>query len=223
MRVIIVAEIRLYRVGLAHVLDRSPRIDVIDSFAGVEDAMKGIADCCPDVVLLDMTTPDSLEAVRLFAEEYPEIKVLALGVPDAEDGLIACAEAGVAGYLFREAGVDDLVAAVESAGRGELTCSPRIAALLLQRVSTLASEHEATADHPALTKREQEVLELLEEGLTNKRIAARLFIETATVKNHVHNIIEKLGVRTRGEAAAKMRRSRRRRPRARAAAPSPSR
>jgi DNA-binding NarL/FixJ family response regulator len=108
--------------------------------------------------------------------------------------------------VLRDGTVDDLVATIESASRGELRCSAKIAAALLRRVADLATERDISKTNARLTRREQENACLVEEGLSNKEIAARLFIEVATVKNHVHNILEKLQVRTRGEAAAAVRR-----------------
>lgn len=206
VRALIVADIRLYREGLAQVLARDNRIEVIGTAASMDDGLTDVANLQPDVVLLDMASPDALAGITTITDSFPEIKVVALGVAEVESDVLACAEAGVAGYVLREGSVEDLVATVESAARDELRCSPRVAATLLRRVARLAAARQPGAEGIHLTTRELEILQLINEGLTNKEIAARLFIEVATVKNHVHNTLEKLGVRTRGEAAAKMRR-----------------
>ena len=131
--------------------------------------------------------------------------MVALGVADADDHVLGCAEAGVAGYVPRDASLDDLVAVIESAFRGEAICSPRIAGSLLRRIATLAAGQNGTMPLAHLTGREREIVRLIDRGLSNKEIARDLGIEVATVKNHVHNILEKLQVRRRGEAAARMR------------------
>jgi len=162
------------------------------------------------VVLLDTAIPDNVWIVRALVAAVPGPKVVALAVPEVEREVLACAEAGVAGYVTREGSVEDLVAAVESVARGEMVISPRMAATLLQRVATLALEQSPAAIEARLTTREVEILDLIDQGLSNKEIARRLTIELSTVKNHVHNILEKLNVTRRGEAAARARAARER-------------
>jgi DNA-binding NarL/FixJ family response regulator len=175
--------------------------DVVGAAAGADGCIQRALEVTPDVVLIDLAMPDAIVAVRALGRSF---NVVALGVPEVERTVIAAAEAGVAGYVTREASLDDVVAALESVVHGEMICSPRIAATLLRRVTALAS---LTRPGPAarLTSRELEILELIELGLSNKEIAARLFIQLATVKNHVHNILEKLQVDGRAEAAAYLR------------------
>jgi DNA-binding NarL/FixJ family response regulator len=135
----------------------------------------------------------------------PGARVLAITVPNREPAVIECAESGVAGFLTTDASIDDLVAAVEAVARGELLCSPSSAGMLLRRLGSLARELPRPSAVAALTSRELEVVELVEQGLSNKQIAQRLCIELPTVKNHIHHILEKLGVRRRGDAAALVR------------------
>ena len=132
------------------------------------------------------------------------MRVVAFAVPETEDDIIACAEAGVAACVTREASIDELVATIERVGSGESLCSPQVAAVLLRRVATLAA---ARSDEPAatLTSREREILDLIAEGLSNKQIGQVLCIQVPTVKNHVHNLLEKLEVHSRHEAAALLR------------------
>jgi DNA-binding NarL/FixJ family response regulator len=135
---------------------------------------------------------------------YPDARVIALNVPDDEAIVIACAEAGISGYVTEDSTLSDLVSAIECASRGELHCSPRVAATLVRRLASVSrgSLRVHVAD---LTAREREILELVAEGLSNKQIAARLHIGLATVKNHVHHILEKLQVQSRSAAAALLR------------------
>src|SRR5262249_26135221 len=116
------------------------------------------------------------------------------------------AEAGIHGYVTRDGSVNDVVVAIQSAVRGEVACSPRVAALLFQRVATLSEATHGVQARPMLTRRELEIAGLITEGLSNKEIARSLRISSATVKNHVHNVLEKLQIRRRGEAAARLRR-----------------
>ena len=142
--------------------------------------------------------------MRRAREQAPATKVVALTVADVDQEVLSCAEAGVTGFVTRDGSLADLIAAVEAAQRGELFCSPRMAASLLRRVSALAREGPST---PRLTDRESEVLAYLERGLTNQAIAQALGIEVPTVKNHVHSILEKMRVKRRGEAASVWRRA----------------
>lgn len=197
--VLIVSDIRLYREGLARFLSQDGRLAVWGS-AGASPEM----DHCPapEVVLLDLSLPDPLTTFELLSDAYPNARVLALGLPEVEAEVLRWAEAGIAGYVCREASLEELVSAVNAALQHELRCSVRIAGLLLEQVGKLSSARQA---RPHLTPREDEIVSLLEEGLTNKEIARRAHIEVATVKNHVHNILEKLGAETRGQAVAKAR------------------
>jgi two-component system, NarL family, nitrate/nitrite response regulator NarL len=167
-----------------------------------------VAEAPPDVVLLDVAMPESLETVRALAAAPTPVKTVVFAVSDSDADLLACAEAGVAGYVPRDGSLQDLVATLESVARGEVLCSPRLAAALFRRVAALAAGRPAAPADPAgelLTPREREIVELIDLGLSNKEIASRLSIGSATVKNHVHNLLEKLGATRRGEAAARVR------------------
>jgi DNA-binding NarL/FixJ family response regulator len=205
--VVIVSDIRLYREGLAHVLGREPRLEVVGAHATVADALLALARSAADIVLLDTANPDALAELQVALPSLQNIRVVALGVARRDGDVIACAEAGVAGYVFRDASLEELVVTVETSARGELHCSPEMAATLLRRVANLAARREVAVASHNVTQREREIVDLIDQGLSNKQIAARLCIEVATVKNHIHNVLEKLGARTRAEAAAKMRRA----------------
>ncbi len=205
--VLIVADIRLYREGLAQVVERQPQFRLAGTAADADSALATMRAHPPDVVLVDMAMADGSTLVRSIRELAPDVKVVALSVAETEGDVCACAEAGVAGYVLRQASLPDFVAALESATRGEALFSPRMAASLLRRVATLAATQVVGPGQIRLTPREREIIELVDEGLANKDIARRLGIEVATVKNHVHNILEKLRVHRRAEAAALMRKA----------------
>jgi two-component system, NarL family, nitrate/nitrite response regulator NarL len=203
---VVVAEVRFYRDGLAQLLAQQPGLSVAATASGPEEALLEIRAHRPEVVLLALGEATGPSFVREIVDELPSVRVVALGVAEEEDDVLSLAEAGVAGYVTTEGTADDVVAAVESAARDEVLCSPRIAATLLRRVASLTHEQRARTEDVRLTARERQVLALIEQGLSNKEIARGLCIEVATVKNHVHNILEKLQVKRRGEAAALLRR-----------------
>jgi len=198
IRVFIVARVRLYRDGLAAVLPRREGIAVVGTAESWEAGAREVQALRPDIVLLDMTVAEGADAIREIVAGAQGARVVALAVPESEREVVAYAEAGVSGYVTREQSVPDLVAAIESTARGHVACSPRVAAALLHRVTAMSN---ASAADPRLTRRETEIASLLDEGLSNKEIAQRLCIERATVKNHVHNILEKLEVRSRFDVA----------------------
>src|SRR5262249_10913963 len=134
----------------------------------------------------------------------PQVRVIGFGVEEIEGEILACAEAGLAGYVPCDASLDDLVVRVESVLRGELLCTPRMAATLFHRLETQAGNGRGEPQAVALTAREREVLRLIDGGLSNKEIAVRLRIEVSTVKNHVHKVLEKLNVTSRAQAAARL-------------------
>lgn len=203
--VLIVGDIRLYRDGLARLLDRDDRVKVVGTAPGLEHAMEWIRKSQPRVVLLDLAMPDSLTAAKAILAEWPDVRIVALAVPEVSRDVIACAEAGVAGYVPRQGSLEDLILTLESVDRGEFRCSPNIAASLLRRVAKLAAERGEGPESVHLTPRELEIVGLIDRGMSNKEIARRLGIELATAKNHVHNILDKLHVSRRGEAAARVR------------------
>lgn len=205
IRVLIVSDVRLYRDGLAKILAAEPRLQVVGTAADLQAAVRMAAERPADIALIDMGIPQGLCAMREVSTAAPAIKIVALGVRDSEQDVIAGAEAGVAGYVPRAASVGDLVNVLESVGRGELLCSPRAAATLLRRVTALSGGRARDGlDGALLTPRERQIIALLESGLSNKDMARRLGIEVATVKNHVHNVLEKLRVHRRAQAVARL-------------------
>lgn len=206
MRVLIVDAIRVRREGLACSLGGG-WVEAVATARDLEESLRYVRDFHPEVVLFDVTMRDSANAIRAVVAADPKSKVIAFGVTEAEEDILACAEAGVAGYLLCGGSLEDLRALMQSVARGEMPCSPQIGAALLKRVGKLATER-GELERDELTSREREILELVDEGASNKEIAQRLRIEVGTVKNHVHNILGKLKVRRRSEASAVARRVR---------------
>jgi two-component system nitrate/nitrite response regulator NarL len=202
MDVLIATDVRLFREGLAEILGRRRELNVAGVAASATEVLERLAELRPDVALVDVSMPDSLACVRAAIRLSPATKVLALGISDDDAGIVRCAEAGVAGFITRDGSLEELVSAIECVGREELACSRRAAAVLLRQVGTLSLGATWPRSTPGLTARECEVLSLLDRRLTNREIAAELGIELATVKNHVHNLLEKLKVHRRRDAVA---------------------
>jgi two-component system, NarL family, nitrate/nitrite response regulator NarL len=153
----------------------------------------------PDIVLVDAR----LEKAGALRTRRQAARLVAVGLEENPAQVLAWAMAGAAGLVARTASLEELLAILTGVARGESPCSPEVSGALLRGVGT--AERNGTA-HPRLTDREWEVARLVEDGLTNKEIAARLQIEHGTVKAHVHNVIHKLGVSRRGQVGATLRR-----------------
>jgi two-component system nitrate/nitrite response regulator NarL len=154
------------------------------------------------VALLEVGLPHGLNGARALRAALPEVQVLALAIDDTDESVVAWAEAGVAGFVTRDTSLDGLMGAVESVAQGGTSCSPRATAALLRRLASLAEVRRRVDRGGQLTPREREIVALIDQGLSNKQIASELQIEIATVKNHVHSVLEKLQVQRRGAAAA---------------------
>ena len=200
----IVAEIRLYREGLARLLEAESDMRVVGKSAHWVDAVTPARSAEPDVVLLDAVA-EARAAVSALRGAIPHSRVVALSIGDAEADLLPWAEAGVAGFVTRKDSIPRLLEVIRGVVRDELPCSPQAASALLRRVGALASNGASAGPRARLTSRELEIVRLIERGLSNKEIGRELCIELATVKNHVHNILEKLQVRRRTEAVARLR------------------
>ena len=201
--VLIVAETRLHRDGLAEILVTRP-ISVCGTAGDVDEALEQAQTLSPDVIVVDVPIADTVATVQQLVAEVPSSRVLVL-VGEVEAEVIAGVEAGAAVCVTRDASIDELISAIEGVIRGEPPCEPWMTAALFKRLRSLAAGKLAAGLEEPLTPREREIVALIDEGLSNKQISQRLCIEPATVKNHVHNILEKLHVARRGEAAAAVR------------------
>jgi len=198
----VVAGVRLHRENIVNSLACHDRIEVAGAASSTDEVLALVASTAPAIVVIDMATGASDDIVRSIGAQAA-VKTVAFAVGDSEQEILACVDAGVAGYVSRDASMDDLVAAIESVARGDLPVPPRIAAALFRRLTVLR-QSEREAPSMALTARERQILLLIDEGLSNKEISARLSIEVATVKNHVHSLLTKMQVNTRGQAAARL-------------------
>jgi DNA-binding NarL/FixJ family response regulator len=212
LRVLVVSDVRIVQQGLRLVLMQQHGVDVV-STVNMVHAKDQSARLTPDVVLLDAACLDCLEFVQDLVAAAPGSKVVAFGVKEIDEEILALAAAGTAGYVCDSAESSDVVRVLEGVMCDELPCSPRAAASLYRRIAMLSPHSNDTANivgsHEIaplpLSRRELQIAHLIDRGLTNKEIARQLRIEAATVKNHVHNICKKLNVHRRGEAIARIR------------------
>lgn len=202
-RILIIDDCTLYRENLANniVANGIAAPGVAWDLPSLVNQLDGTT---PNIVLLSIGTRDNLKLLQAALQISPAARVIVLGVSeDNESEIIACAEAGVAGYHTRTESLDHLLGLIRRIAAGESACSPRVAAILLNRLSALAAERQPPPPKElVLTAREAQILRMLEVGLSNRDIASRLCIAVHTVKNHVHSLLKKLGVSTRAEAAA---------------------
>lgn len=156
-----------------------------------------------DVILLNIDTPDSTTLLHLALDLDRGVRVIVYGLSaDRETEIVACAEAGVAGLHLRTESFEHLLSLLDHSGDGRAQCSPEVSAILLRRVYAFAAQPNPDASTEVLTAREIEILNLIEQGLTNQQIASRLSLTLHTVKNHVHNLLGKLGVGSRADAVS---------------------
>ena len=204
-RVFTVARTRLHSEALAHWLATADEISVVGEARTAANAVGPIRELRADVVLIDAAAGDCIDEIRTVVTGAPNARVVPVAMPESEDCIVACAEAGIAGYVPRDASLEELAEVIRRVPTGDAPCPARVAAWLMQGLHALSAERASSRVVGRLTRREAEILALVGEGLPNKEIARRLQIEVATVKNHVHNILEKLGVHRRGEAVARLR------------------
>ncbi len=204
IRVFIADDNRLLREGLVSMLSEQEDMSVIGTAPGGDEALRQIKNLRPEVALIDIGMPDKdgIEVTRSLHQEMPEVKVVILGMIDLTEEIMACIEAGAVGYVLKEASFEHLAETIRSVYRGESNISPQMTASLFTRIAELASQRmpKLAESSVKLTGRELEIINLIAEGLSNKEIARRLFIETQTVKNHIHNILDKLQLYNRLEA-----------------------
>jgi len=204
--VLLVDDHALFREGLAALLSTQEGIEIVGEAASGEEALEKARELLPDVILMDILMPGmgGLDATRKIKEEMPHTRIVMLTVSEEEDDLFEAIKAGAEGYLLKTVKSRDLIDMLLGVLRGEAAVSRVIARKLWEEFAEQAKRQEAPSllAPPHLTRREMEVLRFLSEGLPDKAIASRLGISQRTVKNHVHNILEKLQLQNRVQAAA---------------------
>jgi DNA-binding NarL/FixJ family response regulator len=203
LRVLLVDDHDLFRSGLRNLLEERG-VHIVGEASSGNEALRIVRDSPPDVVIMDLNMPGmgGVEATRRIAQIAPLTRVLVLTVSDQDADVLNAILAGACGYLMKDASIDDLIRGISSASIGESLISPHIASKVLQRVraNTASPEAEATI-RAELSEREIEVLKLIANGNDNAMIAAELHISPKTVKNHISNILMKLQIDNRIQAA----------------------
>jgi DNA-binding NarL/FixJ family response regulator len=203
IRVLLVDDHDVFRHGLAQLLG-DEGLDVVAEASGGEAGVRLAAELRPDVVLMDLSMPgmSGVEATRAIAAGDGGSRVVVLSLSDDDAAMLEALLAGAAGYLLKEATLEQIVTAVQAAAAGDAVIPPRVAPELLRRLRAAEEARPSNGDGAVeLSEREHEVLRLIVEGRDNAAIAAELFISPNTVKSHVASIFAKLGVESRLQAS----------------------
>jgi DNA-binding NarL/FixJ family response regulator len=207
IRVLLVHDQPLFREGVHTLLSLQPDLEVVGEAGNGEEALRLAARLRPDVVLMDLQMPvlDGVEATRRLRLTQPDCRVIALTTFDDDEYVFEGLRAGAIGYLLKDTPSIKLLEAIRAAARGESFLQPSIAAKVVAEFSRLADQAPTRPQPLAepLSERENDILRLVVTGASNKEIAAVLVITEGTVKNHLTNILAKLGVRDRTQAALK--------------------
>ena len=209
VRVMLVDDQSLFREALATLLSVRDDIEVVGEAGNGDEAVRRCAELAPSVVLMDLRMPvlDGIAATRRLRAEQPDVRVIALTTFDDDEDVFAALRAGAVGYLLKDVSSERLVEAILAAARNESVLQPSVAAKVVARFAQLDDAPRARPQPllVPLSDRELDVLRLLADGRSNREIATALFLAEGTVKNHVTNVLAKLGARDRTQAALRAR------------------
>lgn len=199
--ILIVDDHAVVRRGARAFLEAQPDFSVVGDVSSGGEAVLLAADLAPDVVLMDLVMPgmDGVQATRLLKQKSPCSQVIVLTSYHEDEHIFPAIRSGALSYLLKDIGLPDLADAIRKAARGEVVMHPRVAARVVQELD--GTSHHDMGSYAQLTEREREVLHLIAEGLSNADIAARLVLSEKTVKSHVRNILGKLHLADRTQAA----------------------
>ena len=204
IQILLIEDNRLLREGLSVMLKEQPDLKVVAS-PGNTDALAKARRLKPELILLDLglRSQNSLRLIKLFKKNFPEARVIGMDLVPVQEDLVQYVEAGVCGFVLKDATFDDFLRTIRSVARGVHVLPPPLTGSLFSQIVEHATRKKRGNPFTSvkMTNREREVIELIAEGLSNKDIAQRLHLATDTVKSHVHNILEKLALHTRLEIA----------------------
>jgi DNA-binding NarL/FixJ family response regulator len=203
VRVVVVDDHDLFRTGLRNLLEEQG-VNVVGEAANGQTAIRVVSELAPDVVIMDLNMPGltGVETTRQLSGIAPLARVVVLTISADDDDVMNAVMAGACGYLLKDSSIQELIIGIRAAAAGESLISPQIAAKVLQRLRAQSTSEDAAATIRAeLSDREIEVLKLIANGKDNAQIARELFISPKTVKNHISNILMKLQIENRIQAA----------------------
>lgn len=201
----ILTDVRLYREGLEASLASRETLHVVGSGSFCQGTFDELIHLAPDTVIVGDPGLECADAIAGMLSRLPHSMFVVIGCSDSEKDVLTCAELGVRGVVPLEASLEDLVLTLECAARGEFYCSPKATAALARCIANVAQRNRAHDSATPLTSRERQIASFIEKGQSNKQIARALNIQVSTVKNHVHNILDKLNVANRVQAAVQLR------------------
>ncbi len=209
IRIVLVDDHALFREGVAAILQSEADLEVIGQGANADEAVRLAGELMPDLMLLDIDMPgNGLQAARQIAESYPVIRIVMLTVSESEENLLAAMKAGAKAYILKGVAGRELLRIVRLVLAGESYVPPALAASLLTDLGKPRGMKRTADARDELTPREVEILELLAKGMSNKEIGEKLFLSEKTVKHYVTNLLQKLQVHNRVEAALLAQKSR---------------
>ncbi len=202
--VALIEDNRLVREGLTAMLDRTADFSVVAAAPTAEPAR--LRDARPEVILLDvgLWDDDSLRLAATLKQEYPQARVIIMDLLPVHEDIIDFVNAGVSGFILKDATFEDLVSTIRSVAEGAHVLPPQMTSTLFSQIAreAVGRGRAAALEAVRITPREREVIDLISEGLSNKEISSRLGVATHTVKSHVRNVMEKLALHTRLQIAA---------------------
>jgi DNA-binding NarL/FixJ family response regulator len=204
--VVLIEDNRLLREGLEAMIRVQPGFEILASSSNAEEALRFVREARPDVVLVDfgLEDHDSLTLTATVHDELPKARIIVMGILPLQEDVANFVQAGACGFIMKDASFDEFFATIRAVAHGAEVLPPALTNTLFSQIArgTVTGNSASLLESVRLTGRERQVVELLGEGLSNKEIAARLQIAVHTVKSHVHNVLEKLALRSRLEVAA---------------------
>ncbi len=205
MIVLVISHAQFLRDALIGILRRDDDVDAFGAFS-YDTVEAAVAEFPPGLVVVEASHPEGAALVAAVRARLPKVGVVVLAMREQDEEFLAWADIGISGYLGPDTSASTLISTVRRAAAGDVVCPPRLTALLLNGFAHRSNDRLSRAGIHTLTPREREIAALLADGMSNKLIARRLSVALPTVKNHVHSILDKWDVRSRGEAAARFRR-----------------